>query len=570
MATYKAWNSALATFFVSGVSKGSHIFLSLDEETVEEMAAGFLDKTEDRPCEDLVAAVRSACVDQSSDGVNLDVFAASYGKIPAGVAFLGVMVLAACRMKEEEGVDESNYFLRLREILGLKPIRGRPKGMPPGAEKPLWLAWNRFLVALGYTPTSEEGAGPQTYLRYVFSQAILRESDKGFLRQRYRDSKIPRNFDSDQLGFWLSRQPVNRKHLSEGLQHPDPVRAWEFRQSAYRVYEPGDWANNAPQLPSQDRSSARRIECGIFRFESLVGDVQYLTFPKQPGRSRHSELSVSDETGRSEKLREFRPGFFRPLWPQKPFLDKPIELPVGGDPLIKSLVLPQRDFWILTFDPETERGAIASWKPYLDLGEKFMVLCRKGPYSQEMSRFREAGLIDWSHEIDCGGWFEYIACMVVSYGWGGFVSNLDCRALSDALEPRAEAGVSCSGGLRDQNQNAWLAGFPPTLRVYGFENRFDLTVIGSRGAQIVFNAQPVQQDIVLPTDLDHDTYRIQVNWNGRRVASRMFRIVAWSDIMEHPNPPEVINADPISTAGLRLRGPIVCRQPHSESEKSDA
>jgi len=42
------------------------------------------------------------------------------------------MVVAAYNMREEEGIDEANYFLRLREVLKLPLRRGRPEGMPAG------------------------------------------------------------------------------------------------------------------------------------------------------------------------------------------------------------------------------------------------------------------------------------------------------------------------------------------------------------------------------------------------------------------------------------------------------
>jgi len=48
--------------------------------------------------------------------------------------------------------------------------------------------------------TAEPGAWSQTYLHYVFSQAILRESDKQYLRKRFRDDQLPLLFDRDQLG----------------------------------------------------------------------------------------------------------------------------------------------------------------------------------------------------------------------------------------------------------------------------------------------------------------------------------------------------------------------------------
>jgi hypothetical protein len=61
------------------------------------------------------------------------------------------MVLAAYNMQEEEGINETNYFLRLRELLDLPPVQRRPEGMTPaGAEEPLWQNWNNYLAAMGF------------------------------------------------------------------------------------------------------------------------------------------------------------------------------------------------------------------------------------------------------------------------------------------------------------------------------------------------------------------------------------------------------------------------------------
>jgi hypothetical protein len=273
MAGFDAWNKAVAAYFTAGAAKGSPIFLSLDLEAIEDVAARFLDEGLDGdPLQDFSKAVRTRCVSSSGDHVNLDALGNGDGNIPGGVGFLGLMVFAAYNMQEEEGIDDSNYFLRLQEVLGLPQYQGRPDGMPPGAEEPLWKAWNDHLTTSGFQPTAERGSGPQTYLRYVLSQAILRESDKQFLRQRFHDSHLPLQFDCDQLGFWLSRQALMRRHLQEGLHHTDPARVWEFYRSAHRVYETGDWVGSTGSRPASDRARSRSIECGIYRTVDLLGD----------------------------------------------------------------------------------------------------------------------------------------------------------------------------------------------------------------------------------------------------------------------------------------------------------
>ena len=116
----------------------------------------------------------------------------------------------------------------------------------------------------------------------------------GFMTAIFR-----RQFDCDQLGFWLSRQPITRRHLFEGLHHPDPGRVWEFYRAAHRVYEAGDWVADTTFRSAEDRSRLRSIECGLYRTEDLLGESQYWLFPKQPDRMR-SKPTGSDAVLRSK------------------------------------------------------------------------------------------------------------------------------------------------------------------------------------------------------------------------------------------------------------------------------
>lgn len=559
MAHYNDWNRAIAAYFTTNTAKGSPIFLSVDSEAIEEIAARFLDEpvTGD-PLLDFVGAARHYCVNPWRTSVSIDILKAKVGDVPKGVGFLGLLVYAAYNMQEEEGIDESNYFRRLREVLGL-PVyqRGRPDGLPPGEEEPLWEAWNEYLTNAGFQETAERGTGPQTYLRYVFSQAILRESDKQHLRQRFHDAQLPLQFDCDQLGFWLSRQTVNRRHLSEGLRHHDPGRVWEFYRAAHRVYEAGDWVVNPAARPQAERSRLRNLECGLYRTENLSGEPQYYIFPKEPARMRSSRLTVTQSPEVTTwPLRRLRTGYFAPLWTQIPFVDAALQFPIIGDPGVQALLFPKREFWILTLDPENSLGAWATWRPYLELGERLMILCRKGPFDAEMARFKEAKLLDWTARTEDEGWVEYYGCMVLSYDWGGFISTPECRALADALAPRALASVSLAGGLRDPNQNAWLDGFPPTVKVYGFERQFELTITSAHRYSHKEEI-PRQHEVALPGNLQPDTYQIEVKFGGKRVAVRMLRIVPWANIQENLEPEEVTNSSPASTAGILLRGALI-------------
>jgi hypothetical protein len=577
MASYESWNKAIASYFIAGLAKGAHVFLSLDEEAIEDIVdRGFVDgPVKGNALADFVKSVRSRCVQDFALLVQLNLvklnlhgFRADLNGVPGGVGFLGVMVLAAYRMQEDEGIDETNYFLRFREVLRLPEDKGRPDGMPAGDEEPLWKAWNEFVSRNGFQVTAEKGdEGSQRYLHYVMSQAILRQADKDFLARKFREAHLDQQWDCNQLGGWLSRQPITRIHLREGLTHHEPARVWEFHKAAHRVYESTNW----DVQPGQERGSrstaslARKLEAGLYRSVSLAGEVVYHLFPRQPSRCRSTDLSVRSG-GKTHRLKLLRPGYFAPLWPQEPFPDKAIELDVLGDPIIQKMLMPKRDFWVLTVDSDNPCGAWATWRPYLDLGEKLIILCRDGTFSAEMTRFRDAKLMEWSGEDRHDGWTEYYGCMVLSFDWGGFNVRPECRSLLDTLAPRTPAGVSLGGGLRDPNQNAWLEGFPPILRVYGFESRFRLTVDGPDG-QAIDEEVVRQEDVPLPCGLPPDNYVVSVRGHGRTLATRMFRIVPWDALTATPNLEQIRNRMPASTAGLCLCGALISSE-RSEGGKT--
>ena len=463
------------------------------------------------------------------------------------------MVLAAHNMQDEEGIDETNYFVRLRDLLWLANGRGRPDGMPAGAEEALWKAWNRYLTAAGFQTTAQRGSGAQTYLRYVFSQAILRESDKQHLRQRFSESQLPPHLDTPQLGGWLSRQAIIRKHLKEGLHHPDPGRRWEFYLSAHRVYEEAQWEDSDVGRKGSEQSAARSIECGLYLIEDLMGGVEYWLFPRQPARALPAALSVGvPGSPQAQPLRPLRAGFFAPLWPQEPFVDQAIDLAVVGDPGIRTALFPRHDFWLLIRDPEDPLGAWATWRPYLEVGERLLVLCRPGLFAEEMERLHDAKLLEWAERVEGPGWIEYRGCMVLSYDWGAFIPNpgmpcargyanpsLGCRCQPERRSARSQPEC-VARRVSAEDEDLW---FRAALRCdhHLFRRR--------RG---LFGETPCQVEVPLPANLEPGVYTAEVNWGGRLLAIRTFRVIPWDEISVHPHPDQIASSSISATAGLAL------------------
>ena len=101
MASYAEWNEAIANFFIGGTIPGEAFYLSLDDETLAEIATvWFSEDGTSNPVRDFEIAVQEKCV--SNGRVILPQMGpVSPGGAPEYVAFLGAMVLAAHRMAPE-------------------------------------------------------------------------------------------------------------------------------------------------------------------------------------------------------------------------------------------------------------------------------------------------------------------------------------------------------------------------------------------------------------------------------------------------------------------------------------
>ena len=64
------------------------------------------------------------------------------------------------------------------------------------------------------------------------------------------------------------------------------------------------------------------------------------------------------------------------------------------------MLFPSEKLSVLVRDPENQQGVWATWKPYLELGEPLLLLCRLGAMDNEMARFKEAKLLDWTARVE--------------------------------------------------------------------------------------------------------------------------------------------------------------------------
>jgi hypothetical protein len=541
MPNYISWNTAVARFFTANVPRGASVFLTLNDDALQEIAATFLDSViaPQDVADDFANAVRERVVTRHLV-TTASIAGSTVNGVPKGVAFLGLMVLAAHRMVGDDEISPINYFSRLTEQLGVRPSNSgnRPAGLGTGDEEVLWIEWNRWLQMHGWEPTAALGPeGPRKYLNYVLTQALIRDDDKIYLQKQFRENQgahgITHSMDEVRLAGWLQRaNSITRRYLRDGFRNSDPRRAAAFYEAAYRVYEDTNWKGGGLGATFQ---RSRVINAGLMRSVSLAGQVNYRLYLSQPTNWIPRPLEIDSPSGIPLRLIPDRSGYFKSLWDQEPFVREPVRMKLLGDALLEAVVFPAREFWILTADPEDPTGAFATWEKFPSLlGQKFILICsREGgqKVQQEMKKFRDGGLLNWDSgphtirdRID-----EYRGCMILSSGWDGVVPSEECVGLYEALKPKQFATLSLSDGIRAPGQNAWLVGTPPLVTIYGFEEEFQLRLLAGE-SEVFARSQERQQPARLESGLPAGIYSLEVKWNDQLLYSRSFRLIDWEEM----------------------------------------
>jgi hypothetical protein len=548
MASYAEWNNALVEYFVSGVPKGVSVFLSVDDAAIIDIGNRFAEwglHVEDCVT-DFLQAIRCQCV--FGGRVYLDAIADSdESEVPRCVGFLSTMILAAHHMAaEEDNVDiisDINYFKRLREVLGLsREDGGRPPGLtPPGVEIPLWDSWNLWLAHNGWLPSAERGSSVvDKFIHYPLSQALLREGDKEKLERLFRGQerahRLSRRWDRDQLGAWLRSTPslLPSSYLRQLIQEPDPRRFEAINDALHEVYSTLDWDENTLTSSTHGNPlSQRRLTAGIYRDANAnTGTINYLLYPRQPKRSQGEQLQLWKD-GKALTLRNERPGWFYPLWAESP--RGGVHYEVRGSAQVKELVLPERRFWILVRDPESsDSGDFGSWG-LPEVGETFLLLCRK-ECAEQMSIFRDEALINWDHEFGFSHsgeeWVEYRECMVLTQNWEGVLPQ-DAE-LYEALKSNAFASISLAGGLRAPRQGAWLEGYGPEVKVNAFEYPVMLDLFDIHDPEEPIKEIAVASGVIMDDfkQLESGTYILKAYERGgtKVISQRSLRILPWEEL----------------------------------------
>ena len=540
MASYFEWNEAIARFFAEGVPPGDALYLSVDEDTLVEIASyAFSEEVPANPVIDFEWAVEEECV--SGGRVILPgTTPQEPSGVPSCLAFLSAMVLAAYRMAPEDGISEINYFTRLREILGLPDGSGRPPGMsPPAPEETLWASLNLWAVGNELQPSAARGPeGPTKYTNYPLSQSLLREGDKSKLEWEFRraENELGRDADRERVGGWFFNRVIgfSTSHIRSLAREATAERYDAIVDAVYGVYTGIDWVH--PGSEGARWGGPRWLTAGLYReFNPLSGQIAYHLYPRRQSREIRGRLEILHD-GRPEMLHRSRDGHFRPLWPVAPGGGEKYQ--VIGDPRFAELRIPARSFWVLTRDPFDESSRTFASRGSPRLGETFLLLCRK-EYEDQLTILKDEGLLNWAGDPvvspDHDGWAEYRDCLVLSSGWDGIIPQMP--ELFDELRSRDRASISLRGGLSAGRRDTWLEGYLPRLFITSFDPTWRVAVTNLSN----LDAEPTMDDTVTANEavelppLATGDYLIEVMSGGRSADRRQIRVLSW-DALEPTEP----------------------------------
>ncbi len=561
MANYHDWNQVIYQYLTAGLPSGARVFLSIDDDAL--MSAGrLLDPVLPRSerVNDFLEAVRAHYI-FGKRVRNITPVEDEADKVPNYLSFLAATVLAAYRMAEDEDVSPTNYFIRFKEVLGISSNDRRPSGFEAGMEDQIWQHWASWLIKKGYLHSAELGEGSWKYIQYPISQTLLRQADRETLWRYFTNRRWSRNLDEDVVVARVMREKQNLSSHLVGLlsdQSMRPARKQGLFQEIYDVYDL--WTNSGAGGKDDYRKvvnagQPRNLVSGLYRTNNRFrGEPEYGLFPRQP-RGLQVEHAWVTHDGQPYYLRSIRSSWYQPFGNiSVTDLDNGLKIAIDGTDELDQLVLPRRNFWILTPDPDDLYSDIyASWgKPAI--GRPFIILC-KPELQTQLEQLKNQGLIQWRGDpLPIWGnesWVEFEDVMVISDGWGAVI--FENNDLLESLQPGSSVGLSLSNGLRT-DQGGWLVGFGPEITIYAFNNLADLAIVDPLTEKELRRYQDVKTNE--PFHLDWPStvgsYLLRVV-SGKLETERFVTLYDWESLS-----PKVLDIYPqISVSGKIISGAFI-------------
>ncbi|MCG8346800.1 MAG: hypothetical protein MI924_03330 [Chloroflexales bacterium] len=530
--SYDVWNHAIATYVTAGVQRGSTVYLSVDDEVIEQISRRLHYQEEVAP-EAFLTVVQRRVV-QGRRVVLEQIQGRNRHGEPNCVAFLASMVLAALRMAEDENeeIASSNYFTRFCEVLELDQDGGRPLGMKAGAEEPLWREWIVWLGENGLISSARPGEGATRYINYPISQALLRGADRDRLRRLFTESKWGDGWDTHTLMTAMRREASRLSTHLRTLLEDQSQRAQAIAEAIYEVYEA--WGSGDTSSQTGGQAYGYNLLADLWRSEDLLsGAIEYFLYPRSPRRQQFDSVVVNID-GQLHILIPERPGWYMPVYEiNEQHLNQGVRFPIEQPEELETLVLLRHAFWILSPDPNNpESGVYASWKD-LPLGIRFIILCRR-ELLPDLNKLHTERLIEWSGEPQpvqsFSDWVEIVDCMVISPTWDGV--EIENRDLHDALRPKERLSIGLSGGLRT-SQDGWLTSLGPQVTIFGFPREADVRIIRISDNQTIFEeTRPTNRsfEVIWSTPGDYLVEAVAES----RMSQRLVKIVDWDDLETAP------------------------------------
>jgi len=293
---YERWNSAIADEVFSADQTGLPVYLDLEEDLLNAVAARVGSSTAD-PAVDLVSAVRATIGARAG---RAGVFARHNGRLrawerdpaaePPHLALLAVCSLAAERMASGEGYRSDNYYGRLAPMLGMDGRLGDLAHAYRSHAERWWTALNTWLeihdgrrgLPTAFTLTGTE----HRYVGLAISQALVRTADRQSLVRFFRSVGFAPGSDVTPgtlmplLDAWIGQQPTP---ATRSLQ-----RIWSRAATRPRVAEvaavalaswDGAVDGGKDGVTSDEHLRLFATLGGFFRERFEVGVLAYLEHP---------------------------------------------------------------------------------------------------------------------------------------------------------------------------------------------------------------------------------------------------------------------------------------------------
>lgn len=394
---------------------------------------------------------------------------------PPFLALLSAFCLAAERMAQGDGMSVSNYFGRLREVLGRDPGDTRIDGAYRRVAERLWGEHNRWLLQLdGLRGLPTAYALSYRFVGLTLSQALVRSGDRENLKSFFR-----------QYGFAPGAEvaPSELQLVLESWinQNPSPVsssleRLWKRGQAKERIAQAaavalaawdGSTRERGPRLPGQMSGGGQlslSLEVGGFPRRRFA--VQALLYLPEAGTPRDAQVLTSEPPTGIELAPDIAGALGLGRGSSLHARDV-LEGVLKIQDSLSGQVLERRPRRLVLFrEDDLSRRWIES--PHVMLGDNVRLLVHEDLATRLEGVLERVARPGWSRAVPYpgqpDGWVLYDGVEIFNHP-GSLVKSESIDDLSP-LVPLTTSQLKVAGGfaLPGQTRGKWHAWAPPEIR----------------------------------------------------------------------------------------------------------